>query len=116
MSTEVISIAEQRDLTLLPFVSAGEQDTEDLVQFILHAGIRCEEVEAHGGDVQAAILAHYWTGSGYAWERVAESLVTYPPVQARLRELQEEKRQTAARDRARKAAKKGRGKRAAEMN
>lgn len=85
-----ICIEEQRALTLWPFTEAAKQGLDELCHFLIHVGIS-QEYLGRSGSTEAAVLHHYRTPGGYAWEKVADDLLRYPPVAKRIRQLQEEK-------------------------
>lgn len=115
MATEVLDIDEQRRLTLAFFLDGAEQNgIDELCRMLIHVGITAKDIEAADGNTVNAILAHYRKPDGYAWEMVADDMIRYPPIAARIRELQVDKQNAserrAVKDRARKAAKVGRAK------
>ena len=85
------TFAEQRDLILWPFLDMAEQSIDELSKYILHAGITSRDIDATGGDTEAAVLAHYRTRKGFDIDRAAHDLLTYPPVAARVRDLKRQK-------------------------
>ena len=67
---------------------------DELCRYIMHCGIKIPEGMGAGD----AILAHYRRPLGYDMDRAAMDLRTWPPIAARLLELQtaEAERRTAA--------------------
>jgi hypothetical protein len=83
---------EQRNMVLAPFFDE-DVDAEDFLALVDHAGI---DLKAAHGDVKQIpniIAAHYRIAKGrYDIDRVANDLLTFPPIAASIRELQAKKR------------------------
>jgi hypothetical protein len=87
---------EQRSMIHATFFGYDDDDDDDGERFIAlidHCGI---DLAACRGDVKQipnVILAHYRIGRGrYDLDRVARDLLSYPPIAARIEELEAEKR------------------------
>ena len=89
---------EQRALVMAMFLdSAGDDNGERVLALIDHCGI---DLAACNGDVKQVpnvIAAHYRVGRGYDIDRAAHDLLTYPPVAARIEELEAQKRRAGKR-------------------
>lgn len=90
MTGSDISIEEQRELTLWPFVEASEHGLDDFCRLLIHVGITVVDLD-QSASAEEAILHHYRKPTGYDWEKVADDLVRYPPIANRIRQLREEK-------------------------
>ena len=79
------------------FANFDDQDGLDgLCRYIMHCGINIPE-DMGAGD---AILAHYRNPLGYDMDRAAMDLRTWPPIAARLLELQTEEAESRAKRKA----------------
>ena len=88
---------EQRNMILAMFFSEGDDDGEGFLALVDHCGI---DLAACHGDVKQipnVIAAHYCRGRGYNIDRAAHDPLTYPPVAARIEELEAQKRRTRKR-------------------
>ena len=91
------------------FANFDDQDGLDgLCRYIMHCGIKIPE----GMATTDAILAHYRNPIGYDIDRAAWDLRTWPPIAARILELQT----AEAERRAAGATKRKRSQRAASIN
>lgn len=74
-------------MILGPFLEAAEKGEKELAEYLVHVGIRSEDIEA-AGDAQSAILAHYRRPGGrYDIDAAAADLAQWPPIAARIEEL-----------------------------
>ena len=90
-------IADQEEWVLSVFRDEYEsQGTEGLVAFMEHCGIKHKEADPNS-DVEGVILSHYRhpSGRGYDCAQVPKDLMTFPPVAARIRYLQLERKAQA---------------------
>lgn len=82
-------------------LSGGPNET---ARYCTHIGITPADLEAADDNIGTAFLRHYTTADGYNLERAGKDLATYPPIAARLREMQQEdqnrKERHAAQERA----------------
>jgi hypothetical protein len=62
-------------------------DVDEVCRFLLHCGIDGTEIRKPGGWA-VAVLRRYLTLDGYDVELAAKDLATFPPVAARLKELE----------------------------
>ena len=88
---------EQRNMILAMFFGEGDDDGESFLELVDHCHI---DLGACNGDVKQipnVIAAHYRRGRGYDIDRAAHDLLTYPPVAARIKELEAEKRRARKR-------------------
>jgi hypothetical protein len=76
-----------RDVILYWFHSFQKQGDEALARFIVHCGIDIDAAE----ELDDAIVAHYRLPDGsFDIDRAADDLATWPPVAARIKELEAE--------------------------
>jgi hypothetical protein len=84
---------QKRDMILAMFFSDSDDDSTRFLALVDHCGI---DLTACDGDVKQipnVIAAHYRLAQGrYDIDRAAHDLLTYPPVAARIKELEAEKR------------------------
>jgi hypothetical protein len=89
---------EQRNMILAMFFSEGDDDGEGFLALVDHCGI---DLAACHGDVRQipnVIAGHYRIKKGcYDIDRDANDLLTYPPVAARIAELEAQKAKDAKR-------------------
>ena len=89
---------EQRNMILSMFFSEGDDDGEGFLELVDHCGI---DLSACHGDVMQipnVIAAHYRLAQGrYDIDRAAHDILTYPPVAARIAELEAQKAKDAKR-------------------
>ena len=89
---------EQRNMILAMFFSEDDDDGEGFLALVDHCGI---DLAACHGDVKQipnVIAAHYRLAQGrYDIDRAAHDLLTYPPVAARIKELEAQKRRARKR-------------------
>jgi hypothetical protein len=91
---------EQRNMILATFFDfdGDDDDGERMLELIDHCRI---DVSACNGDVRQlpkVILGHYRVSRGhYDLDRVARDLLTYPPIAARIKELEAQKRRARKR-------------------
>lgn len=69
------------------FVERGDGET---ARYCMHIGITPEDLQAVEDNIGAAFLRHYTTADGYDLDRAGKDLATYPPIAARIRELEQE--------------------------
>jgi hypothetical protein len=80
-----------RDIILAWFLGFQEEGDEELARYILHCGI---DIDA-APEIDDAIALHYQLPDGtYDIDRAANDLATWPPVAARIAELQAERAAT----------------------
>jgi hypothetical protein len=95
---KLLTPKEQRDMILATFFSGGDDDGKGFLALVDHCGI---DFAACNGDVMQipnVILGHYRIKQGcYDIDRAANDLLTFPPVAARIAELQAEKAEDAKR-------------------
>jgi hypothetical protein len=91
------------------FVERGADET---ARYCTHIGITPEDLGGADDNIGTAFLRHYTTADGYDLERAGKDLATYPPIAARLREMQQEdqnrKERHAAQERTVSKRRKGR--------
>jgi hypothetical protein len=89
---------EQRNMILAMFFSEDDDDGTRFLALVDHCGI---DLTACHGDVKqipSVIAAHYRLARGrYDIDRAAYDLLTYPPVAARIAELEAQKAKDAER-------------------
>ena len=88
---------QQRNMILAMFFDEDDHDGEMFLALVDHCGI---DLAACHGDVKQipnVIAAHYRRGRGYDIDRAAHDLLTYPPVAARIAELDAQKAEDAER-------------------
>ena len=92
-----------KDCIVAQFMQFAEGGCDDLVRYIIHCGIKPEDLDRAGNWLDA-VLRHYLTADGYDIERAAQDLLRWPVVAARVRELEQEdqnrKERHAAQERA----------------
>jgi len=88
----------QRDMILAMFFGEDDRDGEMFLALVDHCGI---DLAACHGDVKQipnVIAAHYRLAQGrYDIDRAAHDLLTFPPVAARIKELEAQKRRARKR-------------------
>ena len=82
-----------RELEVLqPFIDFSEKGVDEFAKYVVHCGIHTDDIDAAGGDVMSAILAHYAKpGGGYDLDAVIHDWFRWPPIVARIKELKREK-------------------------
>jgi hypothetical protein len=90
--------AAERDAIFAMFFGEGDDDGEGFLALVDHCGV---DLSACHGDVKQipnVIAGHYRLAHGrYDIDRAAHDLLTYPPVAARIKELEAEKRRARKR-------------------
>jgi hypothetical protein len=82
----------ERDQVLAVFADFAENDVDGLVAFLQHCQIDLEPYLAKKAELPDIIAAHFYVRPGvYDIGRVGELLATFPPIAARIRELEAEK-------------------------
>jgi hypothetical protein len=81
-----------RHEVLAVFADFAEHDVEQLVAFLQHCQIDLEPYLAKKAELPDIIAAHFYVRPGvYDIARLGELLATFPPIAARVRELEAEK-------------------------
>ena len=81
-----------REQVLAVFADYAEHDVEQLVEFLQHCQIDLEPYLAKKAELPDIIAAHFYVRPGvYDIARLGELLATFPPIAARIRELEAEK-------------------------
>ena len=81
-----------REQVLVVFADYAEHDVEQLVEFLQHCQIDLEPYLAKKAELPDIIAAHFYVRPGvYDIARLGELLATFPPIAARIRELEAEK-------------------------
>jgi hypothetical protein len=76
---------------LAVFADYAAHDVEQLVDFLYHCQIDLEPFRAKKAELPDIIAAHFYIRPGvYDIDRLAELLVTFPPMAAQIREMEAE--------------------------
>lgn len=89
---------EQRNMILAMFFSEGDDDGTRFLALVDHCGIDLSACHGDVTQIPNVIAAHYRLAQGrYDIDRAADDLLTYPPVAARIKELEAQKRRARKR-------------------
>ena len=80
-----------REQILAVFADFAEQDVDKLFEFMQHCGIDLEPLADKAVKLPDLIASHFYLRPGfYDIARLGDLLATFPPIAARIREIQEE--------------------------
>lgn len=76
-----------RECLLAHGAELASGELEDTAAYLHHCGITTKDLEAAEGDIALAFLKHYETADGYDIDRAGKDMGTYPPVLARIKQM-----------------------------
>ena len=86
------SSVQAKEQVLAVFADFAEHDVDKLYDFLQHCEIDLEPYLAKKAELPDIIAAHFYIRPGvYDIARLGELLATFPPIAARIRELQAER-------------------------
>jgi hypothetical protein len=89
-------IEDQREQVLAVFADYAEHDVDRLFEFLQHCQIDLEPLSDKKAQLDNVIAAHFYVRPGvYDIARLGCLLATFPPIAARIRELEAERAKVA---------------------
>ena len=87
-----VPIVDQREQVLAIFADYAEQDVDKLFEFLQHCQIDLEPLSDKNLQLPDLIASHFYIRPGvYDIARLGELLATFPPIAARIREIEAER-------------------------